>query len=75
MRWDATPAGEFIIQLTEDVVGIHALSGRTPTPVVRCKDCMKTDRIPDGIVCKRFGSFYHITDPDGFCHEGEQWQK
>lgn len=71
MRWTNRPAGEYILPLTEDVLGIHALQGRTPTRLVRCKDCAKTDHTREGLVCKRYKTAYHITDPEGFCHEGE----
>ena len=74
MKWSSAPAGEFIKTLPEDVVSLHALQGKPLTPLVRCKDCKKTDRSPAGLVCKRFGAFYHLTDPQGFCHEGEQWR-
>ena len=70
MRWSAKPAGEHIVELTEDVVGVRTLSGDPPVPLVRCRDCGKTDECPDGLVCKRFGCFHHLTPPDGYCHEG-----
>ena len=42
--------------------------------IVRCKDC--ADYIEDKVygkevcICTRFGSFWHETEPDGFCAWG-----
>ena len=73
MRWEARPAGEFVVELTEDVVGVKSLSGNPPRPLVRCRDCGKTNVFPSGrIVCTRFEQFHHYTPADGFCHAGER---
>lgn len=49
--------------------------------LIRCRDCAKADEANvhtwegdtvRSLLCTRFKSFNHTTDPDGFCHEAER---
>ena len=53
-----------------DKLAIYPVDETHCTPLVRCRDCAKTDTLEDGtLVCKRFGCFHHSTPADGYCHE------
>lgn len=79
---DAIGAGKYpVISVDGELCGHETIKRLKPewlshkrselAEVVRCAECAKADRLEGGaIVCKRFGAFYHKTDPQGYCHEG-----